>query len=379
MCIDQLAPVGFDLVGAFLTLRDLVQIGACSASSRRLLAGHAFCHCAPAAPPALRKLWRSCSASGLALLWKLYGAHAPDARDRWQLVMNSCENGQLEKLQWLAAQGLIGPPDLHHRECSGVNALNTACGRGRLAVAQWLTTHFGCAADDTSFVWVCAGGHLATAQWLVARFGPRPHLDYVPIMQLACARGRAAVAAWLVAQFAGMSATPWYPRLQYLLAACEGGHLEVARLLVAPVGRGGGFDSARTVRLCELRAERRRGARRAATKLRRLDTCDRFTALAAACRYGHLEIAHLLVAEWQLTARDDPADYVHTMLCVACAHDHLRVVVWLADHFGLTPELMAVDNNYALRLAARNGHRKVAEWLTAQFGPSAPKNANGVL
>lgn len=357
MLISRLTPAVFDLVVMFLPLWSIVRIGECSVASRRQLAAHPFRHCRPAAPP--RRLWRTCSASGLALMWKLYGAYMPVVGCRWPFVMAACENGHLEKLRWLADQGLIGAPDLLHGASASITALNTACGRGRLAVAQWLVARFGCVADDFAFAWACEAGHLETAQWLVAQFGLRPQLGH--IMPTVCARGHAAVAAWLIARFADPS---WYPRLYYLNIACEKGHLEVVRVLATLDG----FDSERTAKLRELRTSQHRRARRIVAKLRRSDNADRFTALALACRNEHLEIARMLTATWSLTARDDPSNHVHTMLCVACTDGLLEVAVWIADAFAVTPAMAAANNNYAIRYASYNQHEAIVEWLTARFG-----------
>ncbi|MES2339215.1 MAG: ankyrin repeat domain-containing protein [Pseudomonadota bacterium] len=350
MCLDRLAPDCFDAVVAHLSVLELVRLRELSTVCCRLFDAHPF-RPRPTAPLMLWHLWRSCSAPGMTFLWKLFGRQPGIGADTWHtrhIVTYACEHGQLAKLQWLLAKGLV--QDAEVRSGYGaVDTLRVACINGQLPTAQWLAAHLRPTASDVVGVLAmsCANGHLAVAQWLTARFNLTVSelKHWTTPLRVACAHGHYATVVWATTHFDIASIASRAEIVGDLASACLAGHLNVARWL----------------------AER--------FSITRADLAD-LGPLHDACHNGHLEVAQWLAARFELTATDvrcgerfAPADD-NRPLRLACAGGHLPIAQWLTETFALTAADAVARDNYAIYRAAENGHGDVVAWLGARFNLS---------
>jgi hypothetical protein len=98
------------------------------------------------------------------------------------------------------------------------------------------------------------------------------------------------------------------------------------------------------------------------------------------CDMGHLEVAQLLVAAFDLAAVARTRGCAYESLRHACAHSRLDIASWLTATFGLTAEHVRngrCRNGHSsrgddfLRSACEEGRLGVAKWLTATFGFTA--------
>lgn len=251
-------------------------------------------------------------------------------------------------------------------------ALERACVRGRLAVAQWIHSASPftlMAREEHIFTQICIRNHAKVAEWFVGAFKYTPvHLACVLAKTLAF--GHIATAQWLVKRFeitresivgsdgAGCStldefdkvfrvghieAAKWFIGTfklcgsimggsNFLSSACAGGHLELARWLYSRAHWYRNFSQ-------ELRV---------------------------ACKAGHTRVAQWIAA--LPTKRDDVAYDAIDAFKDACEHNRLRTAEWMIDHFKLNAATGRMHDIYLWVVhAGVHGHLKMARLLANKF------------
>jgi len=85
-----------------------------------------------------------------------------------------------------------------------------------------------------------------------------------------------------------------------------------------------------------------------------------------ACQYEHLEVLKWLVDTFGLTIIDERGQIFYAFRW-ACSNGHLEVAKWLVDKFELTLDDLKSDNNHAFRSACMFGHLNILQFLIGCF------------
>jgi len=83
-----------------------------------------------------------------------------------------------------------------------------------------------------------------------------------------------------------------------------------------------------------------------------------------ACKHGHLEIAQMLLNEFDFTLNKVQCN---NLFILTSANGHLDVAKWLVDVLYLKEEDVKSNNNNALVFACANGHLEIVKWLIHKF------------
>ena len=88
-----------------------------------------------------------------------------------------------------------------------------------------------------------------------------------------------------------------------------------------------------------------------------------------ACKHGHLEIAQMLLNEFDFTLNKVQCN---NLFILTSANGHLDVAKWLVDVLYLKEEDVKSNNNNALVFACANGHLEIVKWLIDEHGCLKP-------
>ena len=172
------------------------------------------------------RLWDTLRAAGwagdLSMLQALYRDGQLDSQDLFVAV---CGRGHLAVAQWLHG---LGGVEAH---VGGLAGFRAACCNGKLHVAQWLHGLGGVDVrgdSEAHLFWACKGGHLHTAQWLHS-LGAAVKPDV--FLELPWAVDKWAVTKWLV-ELGGMERHVRMQSDTAFMYACHEGNLEAAQWLV---------------------------------------------------------------------------------------------------------------------------------------------------
>lgn len=239
------------------------------------------------------------------------------------------------------AQWMCDTFNVSARELRDVGALSlcTACERGDLALARWLSescalTPTDARADDNNALSLaCVGGHLEVARWLTAEFGLTAddirgvdHDNFA--LRECCSKGLLDVVRWLVDADSGLGLTNADVRSYRdycLYAASASGSLELVRFIterfIACAGDGSAALRDGCTELLQMGLRRNEFDGTGSDESRRGFTRSHSDiaehAVHEACVRGHLEIAKYL--ERMLTVHADRASAQHAD--IRTAHD----------------------------------------------------------
>lgn len=214
-------------------------------------------------------------------------------------ILQACWGGHLHMVEWLMARGHT----LVTRSRSGFTPLLAAASSGNIALVEWLLRQPGVSLKertnngDSCLLQAAFSGHAPLVKWLLLEKGANMH---------------------------DMNREGLNP----LLSACNGGRLEVAKMLV------------------EMGAD-----------VQVLSTA-RYTGLVMAASNGHLDVVQWMHAQGvSVHATTNSGD---TALTLASYNGHLHVMEWLLDHGGATVEPQSPNAGALALVAAANGDRPQA-------------------
>lgn len=197
---------------------------------------------------------------------------------------------------------------------------------------------------------VCRHWHsLLRGAHMWPRTTPRRHTRSTNGLYSACLHGDAGAAARLIEYFEPAAQDVRSLFGSILWHVCDMGHLEVAQLLVAA------FDLAAVART--------RGCA--------------YESLRHACVHSRLDIASWLTATFGLTAehvRNGHSSRGDDFLRSACEEGRLGVAKWLTATFGFTADDVRVNDGELFLLMCKEGYLDVAKWLVETFGRTASHN-----
>ncbi len=206
----------------------------------------------------------------------------------------ACRGGHLELVQLLVTTFKIPAVAVIARHGSHIRLFQEVCAAGHLGLARWLATHF--AIDFAKFRPICnevlqeacAHDRVAVVVWLLGHY-PYAYSELLGVFLRAC-RANAPFAAWLITTGTIARIVDFkYDRCHAMRTLCEHGHLEVARMFAAR------FDiTAASVR--EYQDLNYLGMIRTPLEVMRW--------LTIACTHGHFHIADWLTAEFELKRAD---------------------------------------------------------------------------
>ena len=99
------------------------------------------------------------------------------------------------------------------------------------------------------------------------------------------------------------------------------------------------------------------------------------TPLSAACQNGHLDMARYLITECNCNLQC-PGNDGATLLHLACENGHLDIATYLITEYNCNPQCPRNDGVTALHLACQNGHLDIAKYLIIESNcnPQCPRN-----
>jgi hypothetical protein len=249
----------------------------------------------------------------------------------------ACMRGQLVTAQWIHS---ASPLTLMARE---EHIFTQICIRNHVEVAKWFVGVFDHVPANLPRVLAktLALGHIATARWLVERF-EMPRESVIGSFGVGCVRtldefdevfraGHIDAAKWFVGTFKLNGAI--VRESNFLLSACTGGHLELARWLYSRTHWYRSFSP-------ELRT---------------------------ACKAGHTRVAQWIAALPTKGAQGTGHDATDAFKD-ACEHNCLRAAEWMIDHFKLNADTGRMRDIYLWVIhAGVHGHLKMARLLANKF------------
>lgn len=256
--------------------------------------------------------------------------------DGSQALHFACHSGNLELVQLLVNRG-CSPHYSNHR---GETPFIWACERGHIDVMQYLQTQHvnvfcRCKFGHTALHYAAMFGHLHAVEYLISKIGLQVDAtdnEMGTALHCACQKGHYAVAKYFVN-------TPCLhintsTRITPLHSACDGGNLEIVKLLLE------------------------HGANMYATDV------DGRTPLHYACYRGHINIAEYFVVNFDdgfamfMACNKRGSNCLH----LAAQMGHQELVEYII-FCGVNINCQNNSGNTPLHMASENGHVELAKWL----------------
>jgi len=92
--------------------------------------------------------------------------------------------------------------------------------------------------------------------------------------------------------------------------------------------------------------------------------------IISCCKYNLLNIIKLIFKKYNTQKILSDKSFCHYLICVCCVKGHVEIIEYFINYLNFDESLFVKDKCLSLRIAYRNGHKNVADYISGIFNIS---------